>query len=599
MSRPRSPARSPERADSRRREPERDPAAARQAEELVAAKRERVRELRLVPHVRRRSTSPITSNGLNEVRTSSVPDRSGGGRRDVRRASSVSPKSSDAVASRGRRVDRDPAGARRSGSPSSRRRTPRAASSGTTADARRLGHATLPRTWKRRSAQRRSVHPCATSGDDGTTGSRSSERNADTVARSGSRSRRAARRPLARSARVARDAPRRVDERHDDAADVREALLPGGSWIRTGTRSQRPRAPPHLAIDAVEEVGRRRRTCRAAGRADGRRVRIGRSSESPGARVRASLMLVQFLLASRGTPECAHVAEVEGIRCTRARRSRCRRSTSRRVDTSGLESHGTAVGTATSSAAGRATTPASLFPRLSRTMISCAEGEAESSPARPESESMASTLSPRPVRPILRRQSPPRRHAVQRPPRCTDRPTTRLARERDYARREEGHSRAVALALRRGAPPGADRRRAGRELEALPPELLDGPAPTADSPLGHEARREDDAVHEHRTEQVVDVLRRHVRARLSSAQAAAALSSEAPAHRRADRDRLDAARRAHEPDDPPPDHGVDVHPLHGRAELVDLGEAHDRLQQRQRVAADLLVEDPSSSSSPG
>jgi hypothetical protein len=50
---------------------------------------------------------------------------------------------------------------------------------------------------------------------------------------------------------------RRVDERHDDAADVRKALLPRGvlDQDRNDVPTTLERTHPEVAIDSVEEVG--------------------------------------------------------------------------------------------------------------------------------------------------------------------------------------------------------------------------------------------------------------------------------------------------------------------------------------------------------
>ena len=71
-----------------------------------------------------------------------------------------------------------------------------------------------------------------------------------------------------------------------------------------------------------------------------------------------------------------------------------------------------------------------------------------------------------------------------------------------------------------------------------------------------------------------------------------ALEREAAAHRRAERDELDGARRADQRDDPALDDRVDVHVVDRLLQLEHVGERDDRAQRVERMPAALVLDDP-------
>ena len=115
--------------------------------------------------------------------------------------------------------------------------------------------------------------------------------------------------------------------------------------------------------------------------------------------------------------------------------------------------------------------------------------------------------------------------------------------------------------------------RAGRELEARLAELLDRRGPAGGARPGDERRREDDAVHEHRDEEALDVLGDDVAAAVQERPGAGdALDREAAADGAADRDDVEVTRRADEIDDPVVQDVVDVDVLGRVAEDADVVE---------------------------
>src|SRR5215211_3744984 len=254
---------------------------------------------------------------------------------------------------------------------------------------------------------------------------------------------------------------------------------------------------------------------------------------------------------------------------------------------SGLRSHG--YGGGKSAIAGRrsqtTTSRGASSAKRSRTMNSSTPRASES--LADAAQSIAATSSPGTYGRDPATSDPRPRRTLRMPP--NERPTIRRRWTSGNVRRDDGK-----LFLRgRGERLGLELlARTRRHLEALDAELLCRRLPSGRACLCDEARREHDPVEEHRDEEPLDVAGRDVRPpRQERPRAGRALEREAAAHRRADRHRLDVARRPDEPDDPALHDLVDVDGLDGLAQLVDLGQRHGRLEQRNRMRAKLLAHD--------